>query len=611
MNVDALAQIDARLTRIEDKLNEISSNLQIKAPPLNNPSDTASAQTTIEQPIRQPQFMALPPFEEQPSTTTRTSPRVTNMQIPPRAPQTTKQKPTVSLEALLAGRGLQFAGLVLVLIATALFYQLADSRGWIGPFGKMMLGLSIGSGLMAFAAKKLTKAFDLMGEALIALGAGILYLTLWASGELFAPLAIRPEACALMIVVTATLVALGVQRKSSRLVILGGFGGYLTPILISVNPYYFGDLAFYLVALSISLVAVSAYFGFKNVSVLALGASWLFMPILLHPVDGAWSFVQANITIIALFVTSAIGAMYAKADSMRMRTSIFGASILLYVAAVAALPTIDKQTIGAEYLAATIALFLGAVTIAKRFPGFPRIFTYAAISLLTLAIGAIFSADNMTGIYVLEALALILGGKNDRYIRGAGSVIFGLAGLVIVQDIVGRSPHQSSTIIFETIVWLGAYITLLIRRIQPFARDAEKPNSDANVAATAIRIFADIVGVLFLRRVCIDLFAGPNWGFYTSNGTEFAISSAFTAYALALFWYGLKKNVKLLRIEALTLFGITICKVFAIDLASLDMAYRIGSFIVLGIVLFIASATYTRMIKTDVSPTEDASTPPI
>jgi len=50
----------------------------------------------------------------------------------------------------------------------------------------------------------------------------------------------------------------------------------------------------------------------------------------------------------------------------------------------------------------------------------------------------------------------------------------------------------------------------------------------------------------------------------------------------------------LVRWEGLILFGVTILKVFFVDLSSLQAEYRVGSFVGLGIVLVAVSSWYTR-----------------
>jgi uncharacterized membrane protein len=49
-----------------------------------------------------------------------------------------------------------------------------------------------------------------------------------------------------------------------------------------------------------------------------------------------------------------------------------------------------------------------------------------------------------------------------------------------------------------------------------------------------------------------------------------------------------------LRYAALGLFGLTVIKVFAVDLAAVRTAYRILSFLVLGVVLLLVGLLYQK-----------------
>ncbi|MEE9595019.1 MAG: DUF2339 domain-containing protein [Candidatus Hydrothermarchaeales archaeon] len=72
------------------------------------------------------------------------------------------------------------------------------------------------------------------------------------------------------------------------------------------------------------------------------------------------------------------------------------------------------------------------------------------------------------------------------------------------------------------------------------------------------------------------------------------ISAAWAIEAIVLLIAGFHYKQALPRILGMVLLGVTTFKVFIIDLASLETIYRILSFIVLGIILLIASYAYTR-----------------
>lgn len=72
------------------------------------------------------------------------------------------------------------------------------------------------------------------------------------------------------------------------------------------------------------------------------------------------------------------------------------------------------------------------------------------------------------------------------------------------------------------------------------------------------------------------------------------ISILWSLYALAFIVIGIGKDVRAIRYTGLALFSIVTLKVFFIDLANVDKAYRIVAFILLGVILMCGSLAYMR-----------------
>lgn len=72
------------------------------------------------------------------------------------------------------------------------------------------------------------------------------------------------------------------------------------------------------------------------------------------------------------------------------------------------------------------------------------------------------------------------------------------------------------------------------------------------------------------------------------------ISAAWAIQAIVLLILGFHYKHLLSRMLGLTILGVTTLKVFIFDLSSLESIYRIFSFMVLGVILIIASYAYTR-----------------
>jgi uncharacterized membrane protein len=75
---------------------------------------------------------------------------------------------------------------------------------------------------------------------------------------------------------------------------------------------------------------------------------------------------------------------------------------------------------------------------------------------------------------------------------------------------------------------------------------------------------------------------------------QLAISTFWASYSIILVTIGILRRYQPMRLMAIFLFGITIVKVFFVDLAELERVYRIISFIGLGIILLIVSFMYQK-----------------
>ena len=112
-------------------------------------------------------------------------------------------------------------------------------------------------------------------------------------------------------------------------------------------------------------------------------------------------------------------------------------------------------------------------------------------------------------------------------------------------------------------------------------------------------LLAGLIGLLVVVSTEISLWGRhPQEGDLAPDQQRFAaqvITSAFWAlYAITLVCLGFWKRQGPLRWMGLGLFALTAVKVFVVDMARLDPAYRVGSFLALGVLLVAASYLYNR-----------------
>jgi uncharacterized membrane protein len=75
------------------------------------------------------------------------------------------------------------------------------------------------------------------------------------------------------------------------------------------------------------------------------------------------------------------------------------------------------------------------------------------------------------------------------------------------------------------------------------------------------------------------------------------LSVTWALYGTALVVIGLARSYAPIRYFAIGVLALTIAKVFFLDMAELDRIYRVGSIIVLGVLLLITSYLYSRSTK--------------
>src|SRR6185312_7037506 len=92
----------------------------------------------------------------------------------------------VSLESRIGSQWFNRVGILAVLIGVAWFLKLAFDNHWIGPLGRVLIGLIAGAVLIVWSERFERRGFTAFSYALKAIGSGTLYLSLWAAFSLYA-----------------------------------------------------------------------------------------------------------------------------------------------------------------------------------------------------------------------------------------------------------------------------------------------------------------------------------------------------------------------------------------------------------------------------------------
>jgi uncharacterized membrane protein len=160
-----------------------------------------------------------------------------------------------SLESRLATGVLSKVGVVLLLAGVAWFLKWAFDNRWVGPAGRVIAGLVTGAGVHLWSERFRRQQMEAFRYALNAVGSGVLYLSLWASFQLY-HLVPAPVALAAMIAVTAWNAWLAWTYDAQLLAGYALLGAYLTPLLLHTGGNHEVFLFSYLLAIALSLLAL-------------------------------------------------------------------------------------------------------------------------------------------------------------------------------------------------------------------------------------------------------------------------------------------------------------------------------------------------------------------
>ena len=164
-------------------------------------------------------------------------------------------RPSSSLENRLGAQVFNRVGIIALLIGATWFLKLAIDNQWIGPVGRVLIGMIAGAGLIVWSERFRRKGFPAFSYSLKAIGSGVLYLTLWAAYQLYH---LMPSEVALggMVLVTAWNAYMAWAQNAELLAAYALAGGLATPLLLSTGGNHPIFLFTYLLAIDAATVAL-------------------------------------------------------------------------------------------------------------------------------------------------------------------------------------------------------------------------------------------------------------------------------------------------------------------------------------------------------------------
>ena len=564
--------------------------------------------------------VASPPTERVTAPTPTPAPLPSDapsQQWPPlRIPSTEPTPEAEQLESRIGKLWLNRIGIFAILIGVSYFIKYAFDNGWIGPTGRIALGLLVGIALVLWGERFRSKGYVAFSYSLKAVGIGTLYLSLWGAFQVY-HLVPSWVAFAAMIVVTACTITLALTQDAEILAAFAMIGGFSTPVLLSTGENHEIVLFSYVCLLDLAILAMVVFKPWRRLLVGSfLGTAILYV---------GWfgDYYTRDQRALTVFFAGVFAAIFATTPLLTPLTKSQwhrGFSIALTLlplvnasALFLALFAMYENETGTLtwYALGLAASYLGLGSQLKRRAGgdptavrtINLLHVAIAIAFITIAIPLKLNAHWITIGWLIESAVLLFVAVRTatdflRYFAAA-TLTLGIARLLLYDN------FQVQTLVFNArfATYLVAIAILggIVVAGNHLVTEGERPL--LQLAEVVLNLLALIALTLeasdYFGRELTNLYQTHPHGNYEplqqiQFARNFSYSAIWVAYGAGLMAFGFWKQSAFVRWQALALIAFTIGKVFLYDVSMLQQGYRILSFIALGAVLMGISYIYHR-----------------
>ena len=526
-----------------------------------------------------------------------------------------------SLESRIGSQWFNRIGILAVLIGVAWFLKLAFDNHWIGPLGRVLIGLIAGVALIVWSERFQKRNFAVFSYSLKAIGSGTLYLSLWAAFQLYA--LIPPGlAFAAMIAVTSFNGFMAWMQDAELLALYAIAGGLSSPLLVSTGGNHEITLFSYLLILDLAVFVLAILRPWSRLLFAAYAGTVIF-------IFGWWTtfYTYGQVARTAFFLICFF-VPFSLAPRLVKIATLPGSQFEIWDGLVSFILPVANAALGflAFYLlfdsavhpwwgpwlavifAAYYLLLLwlpNANMLSTGVAGLSGLHLTAGIVFLTIAIPLKTHGRWMTIGWLVEGAALVWVSRRARslLLRAFGliCVLLGLGALLVADPAAIIRPIFNERFATYCIaIAVCAYICWLARNSKDEIEPAP-PVHWPNVAVASALAVSVLILVAFSWEIhsywwTMRWHVDNTYDLYRDYWmyAQLSYSAFFMIYGSMLLTLGFLKRTAFLRWQALILIAVTIGKVFLVDMSSLNRELRVLSFIGLGVLLLCVSYVYQR-----------------
>lgn len=460
-----------KIKLLEEKLSDLKKEGPVDifrhettAPPPPPPPPTAKAADKIEQIL---QFDKFTEKEGKPGEIYGGEGSEPSVETPTPAEY---KKAAVNLEEKIGGKWFAKIGIAILILGVSFFLKYAFDNNWIGPTGRVIMGILAGLGLLAFGEKTIRK-YNLYGQIVSGGGLAILYLSIYAAFN-FYHLISSPAAFAFMSLVTAIGIALALRYDAASLITVSVAGGFVTPYLASSGDNHQVALFSYIALLDLAVLAVSIFKKWRWLNVLGLFGTFI---IFSGWYSAYYSVSQilstlffATLFFIIYSISPLIYNLYKKENSTGFeQVMTLAAGFIYFGLSYNLLDPAYHIFLGLFTMVLALYYFLWAYLVKSLTPEDKNLYNFLAffsVGFITVAIPVQFKKFVITMCWAVESVLLLYLGVKLRGDKSGETIkSFGLVVLVMAISrtlFIDQVNYQLYSLIFVNKVFLSSVLVI-------------------------------------------------------------------------------------------------------------------------------------------------------
>lgn len=511
-------------------------------------------------------------------------------------------------EMFIGQKAFGWLAVVLFGLAATFFLRYAYQNNWIGPVGRVALGEIVGAALIVAGWRHFRQDWKRFATMLNAAGVIVLYLSTYSAFGFYRLLPQQHAGFFLTVLVIETMVV-AVQYRSLVMALVAVLGGLVTPLLMHTDHDTYPAFFTYLAVLNLGVVLAVLVRPWKGVGSVAYFGSqllyWVWYAENYHP-EKFWWALGMQATLFGLYLGHDLIAMRLRRRPSDWEGLVrFVVAALIWFAAYYGLTRADyREWLGPAALVMAVLYAVVARWVLSMRPGDPRLL----LTSVSLAVGFVawsfpIQADARWVAFGWAAMGTALWWFGLRIQSAVLRCLAASFALLAIWRVLGfdmptyvRDPFVP---IFNSFALPSLGVAVLILTAVLLT-----PRFRQRLSWTE-GLLVDMAGVLGLLLIWLVL-SVDLYGYLVTQsiGTteiqlwrwrgQLALTVFWTAYATLLLASGFWLRRVRMRWLGMVMFGVTLLKVFVVDMANVQQIYRILAFFVLAVVLALVARAYQR-----------------